>query len=41
MLDFLEVMACPWGCVNGGGQPIPVTETALKTWSHTLYSMAR
>ncbi len=21
-IDFLEVMACPGGCVNGGGQPI-------------------
>ncbi len=21
-LDFIEVMACPGGCVNGGGQPI-------------------
>ncbi|MBQ8211902.1 MAG: iron hydrogenase small subunit, partial [Treponema sp.] len=20
--DFVEVMACPGGCVNGGGQPI-------------------
>ena len=19
--DFIEVMACPGGCVNGGGQP--------------------
>ncbi len=25
-LDFLEVMACPDGCINGGGQPIPVDE---------------
>lgn len=21
-VDFIEVMACPGGCVNGGGQPI-------------------
>ncbi|MBE7034208.1 MAG: ferredoxin, partial [Ruminococcaceae bacterium] len=21
-LDFIEIMACPGGCVNGGGQPI-------------------
>ena len=20
--DFIEIMACPGGCVNGGGQPI-------------------
>ena len=21
-IDFIEVMACPGGCVTGGGQPI-------------------
>ena len=21
-VDFIEIMACPGGCVNGGGQPI-------------------
>ena len=27
--DFVEVMACPGGCVNGGGQPpAPATEAA-------------
>jgi len=25
-LDFVEVMACPGGCVNGGGQMKPVTK---------------
>jgi NADP-reducing hydrogenase subunit HndD len=32
--DFVEVMACPGGCINGGGQPIgkpEVTEQRLKT----------
>lgn len=24
--DFVEVMACPGGCVGGGGQPIPVDD---------------
>ena len=24
--DFVEVMACPGGCVGGGGQPIPVED---------------
>jgi len=23
--DYLEVMACPGGCIGGGGQPIPTT----------------
>jgi NADH-quinone oxidoreductase subunit G/NADP-reducing hydrogenase subunit HndD len=22
--DFIEIMACPHGCVGGGGQPLPV-----------------
>ena len=22
--QFIEVMACPGGCIGGGGQPIPV-----------------
>ena len=21
-VDFIEIMACPGGCVNGGGQPV-------------------
>ena len=25
--DFIEVMACPGGCVNGGGQPQQVSDT--------------
>lgn len=24
--DFIEIMACPHGCVGGGGQPLPVNE---------------
>ena len=24
--DFIEVMACPYGCVGGGGQPVPATD---------------
>jgi iron only hydrogenase large subunit-like protein len=29
-LDYLEVMACPSGCVNGGGHPYPVTEQTTR-----------
>jgi hypothetical protein len=29
-LDFVEVMACPSGCVNGGGQMKPVSGTKRK-----------
>ncbi len=28
--DFIEVMACPGGCVNGGGQPFAVREDKSK-----------
>lgn len=29
--DFIEIMACPGGCINGGGQPIVDSETKAKT----------
>jgi NADH-quinone oxidoreductase subunit G/NADP-reducing hydrogenase subunit HndD len=38
-LDILEVMACPEGCVNGGGQPIPVDEKLLRARSKAIYEM--
>lgn len=38
-LDFLEVMACPEGCINGGGQPIPVDDKLLRTRSKAVYDM--
>ncbi|WP_290150807.1 [Fe-Fe] hydrogenase large subunit C-terminal domain-containing protein, partial [uncultured Parasutterella sp.] len=25
--DFIEFMACPGGCVNGGGQPLHSSDT--------------
>ena len=28
--DFIEVMACPGGCINGGGQPIQVSD--VRNW---------
>ena len=28
--DFIEVMACPGGCVGGGGQPLGVTDAVRK-----------
>jgi NADP-reducing hydrogenase subunit HndD len=28
--DFAEVMACPGGCINGGGQPIKSSKTRTK-----------
>lgn len=30
--DYVEVMACPSGCINGGGQIAPPSEIAEKEW---------
>jgi NADH-quinone oxidoreductase subunit G/NADP-reducing hydrogenase subunit HndD len=38
-LDLLEVMACPDGCINGGGQPIPVDEHIIRTRSKAIYDL--
>lgn len=38
-LDFLEVMACPDGCINGGGQPIHAGEKLVRTRSKAIYDM--
>ena len=35
--DFVEVMACPGGCVGGGGQPIHDSEELALTRSQNLY----
>ena len=34
---FIEVMACPGGCVAGGGQPIPVSDEKRKLRAEALY----
>jgi len=28
--DYVEVMACPGGCIGGGGQPVPTSESMTK-----------
>jgi len=38
-LDLLEVMACPGGCANGGGQPLPVTDSIIRTRSKAIYDL--
>lgn len=38
-IDLLEVMACPGGCANGGGQPLPVNETLVRARSKAIYDM--
>jgi len=37
--QFIEVMACPGSCVNGGGQPIGHDREAVKARIKTLYDI--
>ncbi len=39
-IDFIEVMACPGGCINGGGQPFAM-ENEKKARSAGLYKSDR
>lgn len=34
---FIEVMACPGGCLGGGGQPIPTNEAIRKKRAESIY----
>lgn len=34
---FIEIMACPGGCIGGGGQPLPVDQEILKKRMNALY----
>jgi len=38
-LDLLEIMACPDGCINGGGQPIPAGEKLVRARTKAVYDM--
>jgi NADH-quinone oxidoreductase subunit G/[NiFe] hydrogenase diaphorase moiety small subunit len=35
---FVEIMACPGGCLGGGGQPIPTTDYIRKQRAKAIYS---
>lgn len=37
--DYIEVMACPGGCVGGGGQPKPVTTEIIDARRKALYEI--
>lgn len=37
--DFIEVMACPFGCIGGGGQPIPTDIDIVKKRIEGLYNI--
>ncbi|RJP57440.1 MAG: hydrogenase [Candidatus Auribacter fodinae] len=34
---FIEIMACPGGCLGGGGQPIPTNENIRKARAKAIY----
>jgi len=34
---FIEIMACPGGCIGGGGQPIPTTDEIRKKRIEAIY----
>jgi len=38
-IQFIEVMACPGGCINGGGQPIGMKEENIKARMNALYKI--
>jgi NADH-quinone oxidoreductase subunit G/NADP-reducing hydrogenase subunit HndD len=37
--DYIEVMACPGGCIGGGGQPIPTTQETRQKRIAALYKL--
>lgn len=37
--DYIEVMACPGGCIGGGGQPIPIDDEIRKKRAESLYNI--
>jgi NADH-quinone oxidoreductase subunit G/NADP-reducing hydrogenase subunit HndD len=37
--DFIEIMACPFGCIGGGGQPIPTNDEILKKRASAIYNI--
>lgn len=34
---FIEIMACPGGCINGGGQPLPYSEEKVRKRMEAIY----
>jgi iron-only hydrogenase group A len=38
-IDILEVMACPYGCINGGGQKIGTDDKSLKSRMKAIYDV--
>ncbi|MCX6549588.1 MAG: NADH-dependent [FeFe] hydrogenase, group A6 [Acidobacteria bacterium] len=40
-IHFIEVMTCPGGCINGGGQPRAAAPEAVKARMQALYAIDR
>lgn len=40
-IHFLEVMACPGGCIGGGGQPLPTDEVTRRRRIEAMYAEDR
>jgi iron only hydrogenase large subunit-like protein len=38
-LHFIEVMTCPGGCINGGGQPLHSNKSAVLARMKKLYNL--
>ncbi|MBW6458205.1 MAG: [FeFe] hydrogenase, group A [FCB group bacterium] len=38
---FIEVMACPGGCINGGGQPLPADPEKIRKRMEAIYEIDR
>ena len=39
VIHFLEVMTCPGGCINGGGQPFAVDPEAIRARMRAVYKI--
>ncbi len=39
--SFIEIMACPGGCVGGGGQPYGTTQSKARERTQTIYQVDR
>ncbi len=39
LYDYVEVMACPGGCIGGGGQPVPTDKDIRKKRAEGLYQI--
>ena len=41
LYDYVEIMACPGGCIGGGGQPLPTDMAIRQKRANSLYQVSR